>query len=81
MRATNQIEWKKSWMPAKYTAEANLLLTHILPFEVISNTFHVKLKFMCAMFISVQSFGLLLFFVFSVFKLDLFFGFCLCLLS
>jgi len=33
MSAENPIKWKNSWMPGKYAAESNLLLTHILPFE------------------------------------------------
>ncbi len=32
--AKNLNDWKQSWMPARYAANNNLLLTHVLPFQV-----------------------------------------------
>lgn len=34
MNTSKRNEWKRSWMAGLYAAESNLLLTHVLPYEV-----------------------------------------------
>lgn len=34
MNATSMLEWKRSWMVGRYASESQLLLTHILAYEV-----------------------------------------------